>query len=104
MLKTRVIVLGALVLAALGVYISLQPEIYDGIVLSKWHEEATTKIILMPMRIGDATYLMSTPVFDDEDWMIKIRNEERVYRYKVSKEVWESVEVGDQVDLKGKTL
>ena len=47
---------------------------------------------------------MSIPVFDDEDWMIKIRNEERVYRYKVSKEVWESVEVGDQVDLKGKTL
>jgi len=106
-MKTRLILLALVCLiTGLGL-VGCGPRITAGEVYEKIHEPACTYVLLVPFRVGKGIMAVPFLMYDDEDWIIRIRQwdpDKQRYRcatYYVSEELYNSVEIGDRINLRG---
>lgn len=90
-----------------------------GVIIEKIHEPEHTYTLFIPLktseicstsRIGNSTFRNCTPIYtqipyiitDDEDWVFKLEDDAgKQGKVKVSKETWDSEQVGDYWDKDG---
>lgn len=75
------------------------PRIIKGTVVEKRHEPEETSIVMRFRKVNGISYPYFVEIYDDEDWVAVVKQDNEEISVFLEKEEWEKVEIGDPIKL-----